>query len=138
MNDMSSSNHNRANGFTLIEVLVAFSILIGSLGFLYEIFITSRQRADVAVQASTALAIAQSKLAEQSQTQQSNQGHYGPYHWRTMVSPYPLHANELERKALTRNSIKLVQLTVTVEWVSAIGDQQIELTTLRTSASKKP
>lgn len=137
MNDMRGPNNHRADGFTLIEVLVAFSILIGSLGFLYEIFITSQQRADVAVQAGTALAIAQSKLAEQSQTQLPNQGDYGPYYWRTMVSPYPLHANDLEREALSRNSIKLVQITVTVKWVSTIGNQQIELTTLRTSASNK-
>ena len=51
------------DGFTLLEVLVAFSILVVGLAGVYQVFIGGLHNEQIAKQEATALLLAQSKLA---------------------------------------------------------------------------
>lgn len=68
-NPVESARHNtrknrRMNGFTLLEVLVAFMILAVSLGVIMHIFSLSLRTAHSATQQQMAVQLAQSKLSE--------------------------------------------------------------------------
>jgi len=80
-------------GFSLLEVLVAFTILAMLLGALFQVFSAGLRAARAGDQYSRATVIAQSRLAALGVAQPLREGVStgsgdGPYHWRVTVSPY--------------------------------------------------
>jgi general secretion pathway protein I len=80
-------------GFSLLEVLVAFTILAMLLGALFQVFSSGLRAARSGDQYTRATVIAQSRLAELGVAQPLREGvssgnDDGPYHWRVTVSPY--------------------------------------------------
>ncbi len=80
-------------GFSLLEVLVAFTILAMLLGALFQVFSGGLRAARSGAQYTRATVIAQSRLAAVGVEQPLREGvssgtDDGPYHWRVTVSPY--------------------------------------------------
>ena len=80
-------------GFSLLEVLVAFTILAMLLGALFQVFSGGLRAARSGDQYTRATVIAQSRLAALGVEQPLREGvssgnDDSPYHWRITVSPY--------------------------------------------------
>ncbi len=80
-------------GFSLLEVLVAFTILAMLLGALFQVFSGGLRAARSGDQYTRATVIAQSRLASLGVEQPLREGVSSgtdddPYHWRVTVSPY--------------------------------------------------
>ena len=124
-------------GFTLVEVLVAFTVLMVSLGVLYGMLHTTRQRSEELLHAASALSIAQSLMAEHAQTQQAGEGVIKDYHWQVTLFRYPVTPDpsqpndDRQQQAHQHNPIKLVQIAVQVNWHKGRGAETISLVTLR-------
>ncbi len=120
-------------GFTLLEVLVAFTVLAISLGVLFEIFSTGMRASRSAEEYTRATLHAESKLAtigiEQELEEGESSGEYGDgYAWHVGVRPYRLDEEEAEGVA---PPIEAYEVIVTVSWGRGSSDRSISLTTLR-------
>jgi general secretion pathway protein I len=123
----------RQQGFSLLEMLIAFSILAVSLGILLNIFSGGANTALVAEEYTAAVQIAESLLAASSEKTlkvgQESGIENEKYRWLFEVSPYQLtsmSADPLNEKA------NLVKVKVTVNWGDDEGeDRQLDLTTLK-------
>ncbi len=107
-------------GFSLLEVLVAFTILAMLLGALFQVFSAGLRAARAGDQYTRATVIAQSRLATLGVEQPLREGistgsSDGPYHWRITVSPY------LDDQMLVVDRV-LQPLTVHVEVFWEEGD----------------
>lgn len=119
------------HGFSLLEVLVAFSILALALAALFTLFGSGVRSTAVARDYQQALLVAESRLAylqgiaAQSLKAESGQGETPDgYLWRSEVSP-------LEQEAPVVAGVALYQLAVQVSWQEGGHSRQIDLTTLR-------
>ncbi|WP_116475455.1 type IV pilus modification PilV family protein [Zobellella maritima] len=119
---------NKARGFSLLEVLVAFAVLTVTLGVLLQLFSLATRTAQVAGEQQMALLLAESKLVELAagRTLQAgrDQGRFDDkYWWQTRIEPFDLHQ-------MTDQDTPLVpyRLSVTVGWGR---EQALSLSTLR-------
>jgi general secretion pathway protein I len=121
---------NKQHGFSLLEILIAFSILALSLGILLKIFSGGVNTAGVAegytaaVQIAESLMVAtgvESDLKPMETTGLKNK----KYHWRVSVSPFQFTAENLD---VTTLAAVLFKVKVTVNWDD---DRQVELVTLK-------
>ncbi len=117
-------------GFSLLEVLVAFAILAMSLGALYQAFGGSLHNLSVAGEYTSAMIVAESKLAEVADQvplrQGSEQGEESGFRWKVDVLSY----EELED--LPR-SFKPYRVHVKVSWGDGGRHRSYVLDTLRLS-----
>ncbi len=120
-------------GFTLLEVLVAFTVLAISLGVLFEIFSTGMRASRSAEEFTRATLLAESRLAtigieqeleEGESTGESEDG----YAWRVAVRPYRLDGAEAEG---VPPPIEAYEVIVTVSWGQGSRERSVSLTTLR-------
>jgi len=118
-------------GFSLLEVLVALTVLVLVFGALFKIFGTGLRAATVSERYSHATLIAQSRLAELAAADELVEGvHYsdedGDYRWQSTVVPY------LESESLPFEELTVVPWTVTVEVTWGEGEQlrSVALSTL--------
>jgi len=125
-------------GFSLLEILVAFSILALSLGVLLNIFSGGVRRAAISEEYQRAISIAESKLATAGIEVELQEGEIqgvveDKYHWSLNSQLFIAEDEGLEEESLP---VEPYQVTITVEWAAGKEDRQIELTTLRLMGKK--
>ncbi len=126
-------------GFSLLEILVAFSILALSLGIILNIFSGGLRRTIISEEYQQAVIIAQAKLAASGiETELKDEITSGQlldkYFWRVQVQPYQLNT-ELDEPDEDM-PILPYQVTVTVEWFAGKSNRQVQLTTLKLAAAE--
>jgi len=91
----------RANGFTLIEVLIALAIIAGMTAVMAEIAQTDARTRGALRERREALMLAQSALDTTYETNAADTGSWGKYSWRIARlgegQPDPLDQHPLER-----------------------------------------
>ena len=123
-------------GFSLLEILIAFSILALSLGIILNIFSGGLRRSLVAEEYQQAITIAQSILAKSGVEEELEEGRKQgivdeKYTWSETIRAFQEDGLEPE---VTR--IFPYQVLVTVEWQAGEDNRLVELSTLR--LSRKP
>jgi general secretion pathway protein I len=125
---------NKQQGFSLLEILIAFSIMALSLGILLKIFSGGINTASVAEEYTTAVQIAESLLVQTGVETPLQQGEMSGvendrFYWLVSVSPYTSMMEDFD-PALSATA--LFQVKVMVTWGDdRERDRQVELTTLR-------
>lgn len=126
---MRRRRNSRTQGFTLLEVLVAFTILALMMGVLLQVFSGGLRTAEVARNHAVGALLAQSKLAaigiEEPLVEGERTGAFdNGYRWRYSIDRYQDDDGEEEE-------IVPYRLTLTVEWGPAGSGGSVTLTTLR-------
>lgn len=125
-----SRQRPRSDGFTLIEVLVALTILGIALGVLLSVFSTSLARAGASQSEATAAQLAQSLLADAGNDAALADGEQtgtlaSGMRWRLQVAPY---GDNDDSKAWP---IAAKRVTAMVSWTDGGAERSVALTTLR-------
>ena len=123
---------NRQQGFSLLEILVAFSILAISLSILLKIFSSGVNTAVIAENYTVATQIAESLMAKTGIEAPLTEGERSgiedeKYHWQVNVSQLP--PDVFEEGVMT----ELMAVQVIVDWgEDNQNNRSIELNTVRT------
>jgi general secretion pathway protein I len=120
------------SGFTLIEVLVAFTILGVALLALFDVFSTGLKNVKVSEGYATATTLAESKLATLGVTgplvDQVQKGEFDArYHWEATVRRLAIGEPTTGQPAV----VEPYQLTVTVTWGRGNDHREVSLSTIR-------
>ena len=127
---------SKQQGFSLLEILIAFSILALSLSILLKIFAVGVNTAAVAEDYTAAVQIAESLMAKTGvetplQAGQAAGLENDEYHWRVEVSPFTFNPEHVDTTTLTA---ALFKVKVTVNWGDGNArDRQVELATVKLS-----
>src|SRR5579871_3391394 len=125
----SSSRGPGESGFTLIEVLVALTILSISLAVLLAIFLQGLDRARESSNEASARVLAQSLLTQANAAPNlsfgASAGKINAFSWRTQVLPFGTAA---DRSAWQTNP---AQIVATVSWRGDGGLRSVRLSTLK-------
>jgi len=117
------------SGFTLIEVLVALTILSISIGVLLAVFLQGLDRARESSNEAAARVLAQSLVAQAKVGTNlsfgTSVGKINGLAWRTQVLPY---GSAVDRAAWQSNP---AQITATVSWRGERGQRSLSLSALR-------
>lgn len=132
---MKTGKLARQQGFSLLEILIAFSILAFSLTILLNIFSSGLRRAIVSEEYQQAVIIAQSKLAaagvEEELVNGTQEGDVEEkYFWQVQAQSFDLDAMGLD---MDKQNVMPYQVTVVVEWLAGKNNRQLELTTIKLS-----
>ena len=128
---MRFTDHSRrARGFSLLEVLVAFSILAIALGVLLQIFATALRSSKLGADYTEAVLWAESLLAgvdlETASSGEESGETGGRYQWTRRIEPYfPAH---LDPEKLP---LEAYRVTVSVLWQEAAKRRAVSLISLR-------
>jgi general secretion pathway protein I len=125
----SFGRHARDTGFTLIEVLVALTVLSLSLGVLFGIFSQGLARTQETERETGARMLAQSLLAENTASPPQSIGETDGMTdtglgWRLKIAPYPQHDDQ-------NAQLHATIVSATIEWQGSGGSRSLTLTTLR-------
>jgi general secretion pathway protein I len=123
-------------GFTLIEVLVALTILGVALAVFLNVFSTSLLRAGVTQSETTALGLAQSLLAEAGVEMPLRDGEQGGvlpsgFRWRLGIAPY---GTDADRDAWP---LTAKRVTARVFWNDGGAERSVDLTTIRLAPERR-
>lgn len=130
--------HRRQEGFSLLEVLVAFVILSISLGVLLQVFATGLRNAGTADDYTQATLYAESILAAIGRETPLSEGqHSGPindrFSWRSTVAPYTDDMPDPEK-----THVRAYRVEVEVFWDSLAQTRSVMLETLRLTPVESP
>lgn len=125
----------RSRGFTLLEVLVAFVILLLAFSVMMQIFATGSRGLVATDDINRAVALARADLAEVGVTEPLQTGtQHGEladgFQWERTIDPFP--TDEAELSARVR---PLYRVTTRIVWRRNGADRQIALSTLRLAPS---
>ncbi len=121
-------------GFSLLELLVAFSIMALSLGLLYRVAGGSARNVSDVVQIQQAGWLAESILASRSSVLESGwneDGESAGFIWQVRSSPFDSGINILQ-------AIPLHSVRIAVSWTGGSRPGQLELVTLLPQRKPKP
>jgi general secretion pathway protein I len=128
----------RQNGFSLLEILVAFAILAMALGVLLRIFGGAGQISGLADKYARAVVIAESLLASADLEIPLQPGETSGevdtvFHWTMRVTPY-----QVEEPIPFAENLPVTpyQVDLSVEWDEGDEPRLFELTTLRLLPNK--
>jgi general secretion pathway protein I len=126
---MSSHKHH---GFSLLEILIAFTILAFSLTILLRIFSTGVNSAVMSEEYTTAVQIAESLMAKTGAESRPKNGQNSgiendKYRWEVSVRPFNFVVGKFQMKA----TAELFKVDVMVNWGDDDNDRQVRLTTLK-------
>jgi len=129
---MRRRRNSRTQGFTLLEVLVAFTILALVLGALLQVFSGGLRTAEIARNHAVGALLAKSKLAaigiEEPLVAGERTGTFdNGYRWHYSVDPY----QEQDGAQEEQQEFVPYRLVLTVEWGPAGSGGSLTLTTLR-------
>lgn len=121
----------RQSGFSLLEVLVAFSILALSLGVVLQIFSTGVRGVTQSGNYGKAMLLAESKMAAAGRDEELGEGEYSgdfndTYRWRVVMAPY-----ETEELDPDKFGLDAFRVEVEVEWEDGERRRRVSLTSLR-------
>jgi general secretion pathway protein I len=130
------NNNPAQQGFSLLEILIAFSILGLSLGILLRIFSGGLNTAALAEEYTAAVEIGETMMAKTGaeiplRNHESSGTVDDKYNWLLRIRPYTLRDGEGELKI---PQSELFQINVTVDWGGGNPDEdnrQIQLSTLK-------
>jgi general secretion pathway protein I len=114
----------RGEGFTLIEVIVAMTILGISLVLVMQLFAAGLRSAKASCDYTIAIVHAKDKMEELSQTLASDSGTFGDgFKWETEIQDY---------KQIDESDYKLKKLIVKILWPDVLKQQKsIEMVSLK-------
>ncbi|WP_394752044.1 prepilin-type N-terminal cleavage/methylation domain-containing protein [Crenothrix sp.] len=126
---MSSHKHQ---GFSLLEILIAFTILAFSLTILLRIFSTGVNSAVMSEEYTAAVQIAESLMAKTGVESKPKNGQTSgvendKYRWEVSVSPF----NFVVGKFQMKSTAELFKVDAIVSWGDDDNDRQVRLTTLK-------
>ncbi len=126
---MISKRYN--SGFSLLEVLVAFTITALALGVLFQIYAKGTISAILGEEYAQAIAIAESKLAETGISENSDASERSglendKYNWSITIQDY---IEETPSEFVSKFALK--DVTVKVYWKSIRNQRSITLHTLK-------
>jgi len=132
---VNNKSNIKQGGFSLLEILIAFSILAFSLGILLNIFSGGLRRTLVSEEYQQAVTIAQSILAQVGIDEELQEGEKQgevreKYQWTQSIQVFG--DEELDPETM---DITPYQVTVIVEWQAGTNNRQVELITLRLSGN---
>lgn len=122
------SRLSRSQGFSLLEILVAFAIAAMALGMLYRVTGNNARQAGGLMQQERAMLLAESLLAayETVPPQGLNESAQGnDYAWAISSRPYQTPANNAPQAA------RLHEVRVNVQWQDGTNPRSFELASLR-------
>jgi general secretion pathway protein I len=127
---------SRTQGFTLLEVLVAFTILALVMGAVLQIFSGGLRTAEIARNHAVGALLAESKLAaigiEEPLVAGERTGTFdNGFRWRYSIDPY----QEQDGAQEEQEELMPYRLIVTVDWGSPGSGGSVTLTTLRLGSS---
>lgn len=127
---MRHYHHN--NGFTLLEVLVAFLIFSIAIAIIYQIYAKGTTATILAEEYTTAVSVAESQLAKTSIVDQMDVDEetgieFEKYHWQIDTDSWD---NELVSTPLN-SPYELKQVSVVVTWQSRGHEREVRLTGLK-------
>ncbi len=125
---------SREEGFSLLEVMVAFTILSVSIGVLMQAFGGGTSLLSNAADQGRAVSLARSQMArvghEWPLTEGEYSGQWQKYQWRVILEPYvPEEAVQILQRT------RLLKATVMVTWEDRGRDRTYTLSTLRLAPS---
>lgn len=135
--------HQAQRGFSLLEILVAFSIMAISIGMLLSIFSSGLRNAAVSEEYTAAVQIAEAVIARPGieaplQPERSNGVENDKYRWELTVAPFVLTDETIDMRAIPA---RLYLVTAIVRWGDQSGsERQFELSKLKltSGADAKP
>jgi general secretion pathway protein I len=126
---------NKQRGFSLLEILIAFSILALSLGILLKIFSSGVNTAGVAEEYTAAVQIAETLMAREGvesplKASKTTGLEDEKYHWQVAVSQFQFTAENLDVATIPA---VLFKVKVTVNWGddARADGRQVELISLK-------